>query len=304
MQVTATTATRYALLGTWVVLFAVVVGAVVLSRVGPLMGVDPVIIRSGSMAPAIPVGALVIVRAEPLETIGAGDVVTLRMRNGQLLTHRVTRVAQLPDGTYLETKGDANEAPDPVLVPTRIGGRRRDATCIPYAGYLLAYLSLPTGMASVSSFLAACSSRPGCSRSRGRHARGQEGPRRRPVPRVDRPVSGGRLSRSHVRPRATDAHMPQRRSQTRRVNRSRGRRCPDGLRERRGLRQPAGLAAHMRAGPRRAADPPRRRTPAPSARPRTASDAPTRPPPRRLGRARERDRYRTVMTMSLPSPPT
>lgn len=154
MRVTATTATRYALLGTWVVLFAMVVGAVVLSRVGPLIGIDPVIIRSGSMAPAIPVGALVIVRTEPAETIGAGDVVTLPMRDGQLLTHRVARVAQLPDGTYLETKGDANDTPDPVLVSAgSVVGVVSEV--IPYAGFLLAYLSLPTGMASVSSFLAA-----------------------------------------------------------------------------------------------------------------------------------------------------
>lgn len=154
MRVTATTATRYGLLGTWVVLFAVVVGAVALSRVGPLMGIDPIIIRSGSMAPAIPTGALAIVRTSAPEQLGAGDVVTLRMRNGQLLTHRVTRVAQLPDGSYIETKGDANQAPDPVLVPVgSVVGVVTDV--IPYAGFLLAYLSIPTGMASVSSFLAA-----------------------------------------------------------------------------------------------------------------------------------------------------
>ena len=125
MRVTATTATRYGLLGTWVVLFAVVVGAVVLSRVGPLMGIEPVIIRSGSMVPAVPIGALVITRSDAIDSVAAGDVVTLRMRNGQLLTHRVTRVAQLPDGMYVETKGDANEAPDPVPHPGRIRGRRR-----------------------------------------------------------------------------------------------------------------------------------------------------------------------------------
>lgn len=154
MRVTATTATRYGLLGTWVVLFALVVGAVVLSRVGPMMGIEPVIIRSGSMAPEIPIGALVIVRASAPDPVGAGDAVTLRLRNGQLLTHRVTRVAHLPDGMYLETKGDANEAPDPVLVPAgSVVGVVTDV--IPYVGYLLAYLSLPTGMASVSSFLAA-----------------------------------------------------------------------------------------------------------------------------------------------------
>lgn len=154
MRVTATTATRWALLGAWVVLFTVVVAFVVLGRLGPVFGIEPIIIRSGSMSPDIPVGSLVIIRRDAPEAIEAGAVVTLQLRDGHLLTHRVTRVAQLPDGLYLETKGDANAEPDPVLMPAgAVVGVAIEA--IPYAGFLLAYLSIPTGMVSVSTFLAA-----------------------------------------------------------------------------------------------------------------------------------------------------
>ncbi len=171
MRVTATTVARRCLLGTWVVLFAVVVGFVMLSRLGPLAGIEPIVIRSGSMAPEMPVGSLVLLRSGASETVEAGNVVTLRLRNGQLLTHRVVRTARLPDGLYIETKGDANDEPDPVLMPvTSVVGIATDV--VPNAGYLLAYLSLPTGMASVSSFLAALLltawlfEEPGRSRSR------------------------------------------------------------------------------------------------------------------------------------------
>lgn len=154
MRVTATTATRWGLLGAWLVLFTVVVAVVALGRLGPAFGIEPIIIRSGSMSPEIPVGSLVVVRRSAPEAIHPGAVVTIRMRDGHLLTHRVTRVAQLPDGLFLETKGDANDAPDPVLVPaSAVAGVAIEV--IPYAGYLLAFLSLPTGMVSASTFLAA-----------------------------------------------------------------------------------------------------------------------------------------------------
>ena len=36
--------------------------------------------------------------------------------NGVVVTHRVVRVAQMSDGIYFATKGDANAASDPVTV--------------------------------------------------------------------------------------------------------------------------------------------------------------------------------------------
>jgi hypothetical protein len=55
---------------------------------------------------------------------------------------------QLPAGLYIETKGDANAAPDPVLVPASEVVGRIDAS-IPGAGYLIYLLTIPTGVASV-----------------------------------------------------------------------------------------------------------------------------------------------------------
>ncbi len=151
---TATTVVRRSIVALWFVLLAAVLGVVLATRLAPLTGHELVVIRSGSMAPAIPTGSLIAIRPAPPEGVHAGDVVTLRMRTGQLLTHRVERVADLPDGRYLATKGDANPEPDPVLVPVGSVVGVVD-TVIPYAGYALAYLSMPTGMVSVASFLAA-----------------------------------------------------------------------------------------------------------------------------------------------------
>jgi signal peptidase I len=62
-----------------------------------------------------------------------------------VFTHRVVRLAQLPDGTYLQTKGDANEDNDPSLIPARdvIG---RVALALPMAGYAIALLSTLQGV--------------------------------------------------------------------------------------------------------------------------------------------------------------
>ena len=145
---------RRCVIALWCVLLAAVLSVVLMTRLAPLTGHELVIIRSGSMAPTIPTGSLVSIRSAPPEDIGPGDIVTLRMRTGQLLTHRVERAAVLPDGRYLATKGDANPEPDPVLVPVGSVVGVVD-NVVPYAGYVLAYLSLPTGMVSVASFLAA-----------------------------------------------------------------------------------------------------------------------------------------------------
>ena len=129
-------------------LVALVMGA----HLAPLTGHDIYVIRGGSMKPAIPLGALVIDAPVAAADIHVGDVLTVRLHDAVVVTHRVNRVVDLPSGLHLELKGDANAAPDPALVPAAhtVG---KVVLSIPLAGYLLAMLSQPAGLVSALSFL-------------------------------------------------------------------------------------------------------------------------------------------------------
>ena len=130
-----------------VALILVVLFGVILGRVVPMTGRTTLIIGGGSMEPAIPIGAAVVADPVPPAEITVGDVVSLRTGTNlkSIFTHRVTRIVARDDGLWLETKGDANAAVDPSLTPVAnvIG---RVAWSMPYAGYLLALLSIPSGV--------------------------------------------------------------------------------------------------------------------------------------------------------------
>ncbi len=68
---------------------------------------------TGSMEPKIPEGALLICQRTEIAQIQVGDIICYRSHNaatrGWIITHRV--IAVLPGG-LLQTKGDANAAPD------------------------------------------------------------------------------------------------------------------------------------------------------------------------------------------------
>lgn len=132
-----------ALLG---VVIAIVVVGVVLGRILPVLGHQTLVVSGGSMEPAIPVGALVVLSEIPAEAITTGDVVTLRHpETGTIITHRVTRVAELPAGIHVQTKGDANADPEGALSPASwmLG---RVWFSVPLAGYLLQLMTLPSGI--------------------------------------------------------------------------------------------------------------------------------------------------------------
>jgi signal peptidase I len=96
-------------------------------------------VRTGSMSPTYPTGALVVDGPAPTRLPPTGNVVTFRTRGG-LVTHRV--VAHTISGAT--TKGDANRTPDAWTVPlTGMVGQVR--TGIDRAGYALVFLQQPTG---------------------------------------------------------------------------------------------------------------------------------------------------------------
>ena len=102
-------------------------------------------VRSGSMAPEIGVGDLVISGPVDSEDIEIGDVIIYRSQQGALVCHRV--IAVDPAAEQVITKGDANNGPDPAVpyssIVTKTVGH------IPYLGYIVSYLSSMYGLATI-----------------------------------------------------------------------------------------------------------------------------------------------------------
>ena len=134
------TALRRALTAVWAVMVISLVSLAAWSHIASL-----VVLTGGSMAPAVPAGAVVGPAKVAADEVVVGDILTVQATNGVILTHRVTRVLDLAEGRFFELKGDANANPDPEVVPARAIVGRVEAY-LPYAGYALALLSMPSGL--------------------------------------------------------------------------------------------------------------------------------------------------------------
>lgn len=130
---------RLALRAAAVCCLLAVASAALLTGGARLTGGAAAVIAGGSMAPTIPLGAVVLVRPAP--GYAAGDVVTYRAA-AALTTHRVVAVHGSGAGARLVTKGDANPDLDPEEVPSAaVQGVVRAQ--LPWAGYLLAAVQSP-----------------------------------------------------------------------------------------------------------------------------------------------------------------
>jgi signal peptidase len=131
-----------------ILLVAAVVGVAALNALAPAFGHEAIVVRGASMEPAIPLGSLVLVSRDTVSEVRPGDVISLRLPGGGILTHRVTRLPVLEGHQYVETRGDANQAPDPVVQPIAEVIGRVDLF-LPLAGYFLALLTIPSGMLTI-----------------------------------------------------------------------------------------------------------------------------------------------------------
>ena len=103
-----------------IALIGLVAAVVVTAAVGPFAaatGRRALVVGGGSMSPTIPIGSMVIVEPAGAAPLRAGDIATFSTLARVVVTHRVTRVIDRADGTWYETKGDANAHPDPALWP-------------------------------------------------------------------------------------------------------------------------------------------------------------------------------------------
>jgi signal peptidase len=89
-------------------LVSVALVAVVVSLL--LMGYQFLVVQSGSMAPTIKAGDIVVTRMTTPDEVEAGDVVTFRddTRENELVSHRVLKVKPKDGRLFFVTRGDAN----------------------------------------------------------------------------------------------------------------------------------------------------------------------------------------------------
>ena len=113
------------------------------------VGYSTQIIATGSMEPEVGRGSVVLMRPLAADRLEVGDVVLVpRPRhNGQAVApvmHRVASISRDASTTIVETKGDANPAPDPDPYVVR----ERTMTpvlVVPALGYLFNALRTPQG---------------------------------------------------------------------------------------------------------------------------------------------------------------
>jgi signal peptidase I len=113
-------------------------GLCVLSVAPRLVGWQPRAVLTGSMAPSLPAGSLVLTApVRPSAGVRAGDIVVVRDSGGRLpdYVHRV--VGRDPQG-QLVTKGDANAVPDwPQVAAENVTGQVR--VVVPQVGWPLVW---------------------------------------------------------------------------------------------------------------------------------------------------------------------
>lgn len=82
------------------------------------------IVKSGSMQPALPIGSVLLARPVPADSVQAGRIIGLRKADGRIVVHRVQSIESAQDGSPVRSivlKGDANTAADqPVRRSTKL----------------------------------------------------------------------------------------------------------------------------------------------------------------------------------------
>ena len=113
--------------------------AVVLTVLPIVAGYRNLVVLSGSMEPMYPVGSIIYYKAAEFDSIAEGDVITYRIGEEALATHRVVQKNE-QEKSFI-TKGDSNESQDafPVLY-SRVVGKNTNLA-IPYAGFAISRLA-------------------------------------------------------------------------------------------------------------------------------------------------------------------
>ncbi|MCW2856064.1 MAG: signal peptidase [Marmoricola sp.] len=118
---------------------------ILLTSVGLLFGIRPLLFRSGSMSPTIQTGDLSLSRTVAAADLRPGDVVSVLTADGQRVTHRVVSSTYVGGATReLTLKGDANKAPDTQVYD--VTSAQRVIFTVPKAGYVVNWFSRMPGV--------------------------------------------------------------------------------------------------------------------------------------------------------------
>lgn len=109
-----------------------------------LAGYERYVITGDSMGGAIERGSVAYARAVPVDELRVGDVITYTPpAGGGKVTHRIVWTGRGASGARaFRTRGDANTSADPWRFELRATTQARVVGHIPYAGYVLAALSI------------------------------------------------------------------------------------------------------------------------------------------------------------------
>ncbi|WP_426987523.1 signal peptidase I [Pseudarthrobacter sp. Y6] len=128
-------------------LFVAAVAAFLLLAVGPrVLGYQTSTMLTGSMAPLINPGDVVVTAPTAVSDIRAGDIITyhIPVEDHRMETHRVTEVLTSADGTTaVRTKGDANNGVDPWTATLNGATVDRHVLTVPYVGQVIRTLRQP-----------------------------------------------------------------------------------------------------------------------------------------------------------------
>lgn len=109
-----------------------------------ILGWQPVVVLSGSMEPAVPVGAVTFLAPVKPADVKPGDIISFRRGNARV-THRVVTVGtDLQGGLAFTTKGDANAEPDSGFVAAS-DLERREVLTVPHVGKLANFVRSRNG---------------------------------------------------------------------------------------------------------------------------------------------------------------
>lgn len=110
------------------------------AKVPSICGYNFFSVLSGSMQPLMEAGDLIVTRNVNAEELRIEDVITYRVDEGFLVTHRIVDIAYKNGKLFFKTKGDANKYPDkkPVLSEQLVG---TFVFKIPNLGYVANFIS-------------------------------------------------------------------------------------------------------------------------------------------------------------------
>jgi signal peptidase len=135
----------FKILGSGMLLLAVLV--FVFLAVGPrLLGYQTSTMLTGSMAPLINPGDVVVTVPTPVEDIKVGDIITyhIPVEDHRVETHRITEITTTAvGGVAVQTKGDANNGIDPWIATLQGRTVDKQVATIPYAGNAIRALREP-----------------------------------------------------------------------------------------------------------------------------------------------------------------